>query len=96
MEVDRRVGDIAQCSDQRSCRWGPYQTSHILDRKNLALGLLKIARYAGIIVQRIFRMRRIEQVARVADCAPGDLALHHCCLAVEFFMASQHPHHLLR
>ena len=67
VEMDRDADFFLQGLDQLIRRIGPAQSRHVLDRENVRAHLFQFLRELDVILQRVLRASRIEDVAGVAD-----------------------------
>ena len=74
VQMQRQAARLPQGLDEHARAGGPQQARHVLDREDMAAGPFQLLGDADIIVERIFGAIGIENVARVADRALGELA----------------------
>ena len=67
VEMDRQPGLLLQRLDQDACGLGLDQPAHVFEAQNVSAGGGELAGDADIIVERVFRPGRVEDVAGVAD-----------------------------
>ncbi len=73
VEMDRQADLLLQRREQAARRLRPHQPGHVLDAENVAAGALQLLRQPDVIGEVVFRPRRVEQVAGVADRALAQL-----------------------
>ncbi|MNZ88927.1 hypothetical protein D3C78_1078290 [compost metagenome] len=75
MEMDRQTGRLAQRLEKNLGGSRFQQTRHVLDGDDMSAGFFKLGGKARIIFEIIFRTRRIQQIAGVADGRFAELVL---------------------
>ena len=74
VEMDRRADLLAQRREEHARRGRLHHARHVLHRDDVRAGLLQLARQPDIIGEVVFRPRRIEDVAGVADRRLAELS----------------------
>ena len=74
VEVDRQAGLLLQCPDQVIGSRRLQEPRHVLEAENVGPRSLQLAGHLHIVVEIVFRPRRIENVAGIADRRLADLA----------------------
>jgi hypothetical protein len=74
VEMDGDAHALLQRLHQRAGGGGFQQPGHILDGEDMAPRRLQFPGELDVIIERVFRPRRVEDVAGIADRALGQLA----------------------
>ena len=72
VQVHRKVEALAERRHELRGRGRPQQARHVLDREDVRAGLDDLLGEPQVVVERVERLARVEQVGRVADRDLGD------------------------
>ena len=86
MQMDRQIDSILQFADQTVSRLRFQKTGHILDRNGVCAQCFKLFSHVFVVLDRVFRLCRIIDIACVADGCFSDFIVVAYVLDASFHL----------